>query len=136
MKRTELLKVVVDTSSWLSNWEPVLDFALIGSAVYHDDPKDVDFLVLAKGDDFREDARWSFGPGWDLCAGQYDEQDDKWGALRKGDVNLIVTVDPEWFKGAKLANEVCALLKLQDKADRVAVYRVVRDGMSAEAARQ
>lgn len=157
------VKEVLETTRMLQTHELVLDFALVGSALYHPDPKDLDFLVLVKGDGFftgpphlnkmpigesldallngevaehqRPAApRWAFGPEWQLCGGEYDDQDDKWGALRNGPVNLIVTVDPEWYANAKLANEVCCALKLMDKGDRIVVYRVIRDGDTADAA--
>jgi hypothetical protein len=79
-------------------------------------------------------ARYLFGDGWITCGGEYDDQDDKWGAIRKDNVNLIVTVDPAWYERAKLANEVCYALRLQDKGDRVVVYRVVRDGYDQQQA--
>jgi hypothetical protein len=40
-------------------------------------------------------------------------------------------VDPEWFKRFKLANEVCHTIKLMKKEDRIKVYRVIRDGVTA-----
>jgi hypothetical protein len=118
----------------LQEHERVLDFCLAGSAIYHPEPKDLDFLVLCVGENFPEHARWAFGSEFSLCSEDYDGQGIQWGALRNGPVNLIVTVDPEWYKRAKLANEVCAALKLLDKGDRIVTYRVIRDGHSAEQA--
>lgn len=112
----------------------VVDFCVAGSALYHPEPKDLDFLVLCEGDNFTTDARWAFGSEFALCGVEYDDQGTQWGALRAGEVNLIVTVDPEWYKRAKLANEVCAALKLLDKGDRIVTYRVIRDGYNAEEA--
>lgn len=126
----------------LTQHEEVIDFCVVGSAIYHPEPKDLDFLVLTKHASFiggttgdgNGAARWAFGEEWLTIGGRYDDQTDKWGSIRKDDVNLIVTVDPEWFKRAKLANEVCAALKLMDKGDRIVTYRVIRDGYSAEQA--
>lgn len=156
------VKEVLETTRMLHTHELVLDFALIGSALYHPEPKDLDFLVLVRGDSFftgpphpnkraideqapdlefalLDDAtskapRWAFGADWQLCGGEYDDQDDKWGAIRNGPVNLIVTVDPAWYARAQMANEVCHALRLMDKEDRIAVYHVIRDGYSADEA--
>lgn len=152
------LPQIIEGTKLLTGHPLVLDFELIGSACYHPEPKDIDFLVLVKDapppsdqplNDILEDtvldefapgqgflcgARWAFGPEWELCSGEYDDQDDKWGAIRKDNLNLIVTVDEGWFERAKLANEVCCALKLMDKGDRVVVYQVVRDGYTADEA--
>ncbi len=135
----KFLNDVIDMTGVLSQHPKVLKFKVAGSALYHPDPQDLDFLVLVNGNTFLGNAdsfaaRWMFGPEWEVCAGQYDDQTDKWGALRKGNVNLSVTVDPAWYERAVLANEVCHALKLMDKADRIVTYRVIRDGYNADEA--
>jgi hypothetical protein len=124
---------VFDTATMLARHKQVLAFDIVGSARYSDDAKDVDILVLADYPDFCG-ARWMFGNTWTLCAGKYDDQTDKWGTLRKGNANLIVTVDRGWYDRMKVASEVCAALKLMDKGDRIVVHRVVRDGYDADGA--
>jgi hypothetical protein len=138
-----LIQITVDACSMLSAIPAVQKFQMVGSACYHPEPKDVDFLVLVEGapgffGDIEDcdGAKFLFGSGWETCSGEYDDMDDKWGALRKGYVNLIVTIDPAWYERAKLANEVCCALKLMDKGDRIVAYRVIRDGYSAEVANQ
>jgi hypothetical protein len=125
------LKDTIETSAMLAAHAKVKKFQLVGSALYHPEPKDLDFLVLVDHKDFLMGARWAFGSEWDLC-GDYDLTGDLWGAIRKGNVNLILTVDAAWYDRAALANEVCHTLKLMDKADRMAVYRVIRDGRKAD----
>lgn len=113
-------------------------YRLVGSAVYCEDAKDVDILVLTQPEhtefigstDAPNPARWMFGSEWELCVGEYDDMDDKWGAIRKGPVNLIVTVDPDWFDRACTASDVCVALNLTRKRDRLLVWRIVRDGMN------
>jgi hypothetical protein len=137
----------VDTALMLSQHKRVLDYAIVGSARYLDEAKDLDFLVLAEGhafmaltnangdwDDDHQSVRWMFGSDWTLCGGEYDDQTDKWGAIRNGNVNLIVTVERDWYDRMKVASEVCTALKLADKGDRIVVHRVIRDGYSAEEA--
>jgi hypothetical protein len=123
-----------DTVIALTKLKFVLKFDLIGSVLIDpDNAKDLDFLVLADGPGFCE-VRHLFGNDWSLCAGKYDDQTDKWGTLRNGDVNLIVTTDDGWYQRAQLANTVCVALKLKDKGDRIVTYRVIRDGYSAAGA--
>lgn len=138
----KLSALTAETTRMLREHSDVKEFCIVGSALYHPEPEDLDFLVLVDRlrfipqdeDDDDTAARWMFGTDWHLCCGEYSDTDGTWGAVRNGDVNLIVTVDPEWYKRAKLANEVCHALKLMDKGDRIVVYRVVRDGYDAAAA--
>lgn len=134
MSPKELFETVRDTSMMLADHTDVVDFQLVGSACFDEEnAQDVDFLVLVGGSRFEEVGRWCFGSQWELCAGEYDvEEPGIWGALRKGNANLIVTIDRAWYERAALANEVCVALKLKDKGDRIVVYRVVRDGYDAE----
>lgn len=130
-----MLNLVVDGTTLLKKYKVVKKFQLVGSACYHPDPKDVDFLVLLDAKSFLTDGRWAFGADWHLNAGEYSDTDESWGSLRRGDLNLICTVDAEWYERAVVANEVCCALQLQDKGDRIVVYRVVRDKYNAEQAR-
>lgn len=126
------LQETIDTSAMLSSMKLVKKFAVVGSALIDEkSAADLDFLVLIDANSFLTDGRWAFGTDWHLCAGEYSDTDDSWGAIRKGVVNLIVTVDPEWYSRALTANEVCVALKIADKGDRIVVYRVIRDGYDA-----
>lgn len=141
MNHAEAWRVIDDASIMLRKHPDVLEHQLIGSILTDmDNAKDVDFLVLMrpKGEDeepLMVSERWAFGPEFELCVGEYDIEDDKWCAIRRGALNLIITRDPEWFEGAATANEVCVALDLKSKEDRVMVYRVVRDGYSASEAK-
>jgi predicted nucleotidyltransferase len=46
-------------------------------------------------------------------------------SMRKGDINLIVVHDYEWFIRALTAMELCRSLKLTDKQDRILLHDVV-----------
>lgn len=139
-----VLENVLQGTEYLSKCAAVKEFCLVGSAIYHPEPKDVDFLVYIEqtpDPDLGYDAlaaRFLLdGPYWYTLANEYDDQTGQWCALRSStfkDINLILTVDKGWYDRAKLANEVCHALKLMDKGDRVVVYRVVRDGDNAEMA--
>jgi hypothetical protein len=86
------------------------------------------------GSGFLGYGRWMFGSDWCLCGVEYSDQDDTWGAIRKGSINLIMTNDEGWYKRSVTASRVCEALKLTNKDDRIVVYRVVRDGYDAESA--
>lgn len=132
------LKDTIATSEWLTSLKMVKQFQIIGSSLIDPDTaNDLDFLVLADAKGFMEVQARINDMGfehWAIVPGQYADQNEDWGSLRSGDVNLIVTIDPEWYKRAALANELTVALKLTDKGDRIVAYRVIRDGYSAEAA--
>lgn len=130
-----LLREIVAASSEFAECKHIKEFDLVGSAVYHPEPKDIDFLVLIEDEDVLSAARYLPGmQSWTTKTGEYDDEDGKWGSFRAGNINVILTVDKGWYDRAKLANEVCHALKLMDKGDRIVVYRVIRDGYTAEQA--
>jgi hypothetical protein len=147
MNTKRFLKEAIQIATELTANKKVLKFDVVGSATFCEEANDLDIIVLADapgflcapdevdgGDYVSRCARWMFGCGWDVPATRYDGENDQWGTLRKGNVNLIVTISPKFYDGMKLASEVCTALKLKDKGDRVVVHRIVRDGFSAEAA--
>jgi hypothetical protein len=65
---------------------------------------------------------------------EYD--DDGFHCFRKGDVNVMLTDSVAWFEQFCTAAEVCRLLRLTSKADRVAVHLVIMNDSNAEDARE
>jgi hypothetical protein len=63
--------------------------------------------------------------------GNYDDKLGEWGAVRRGAINLIVTHSRTFYDGYLLATEVCKVLDLRDREQRVAVCEVVRDKKKA-----
>lgn len=120
----------------LKTMENVVDYALIGSASYlpEDTVDDIDFAVLLDGKT-RHAGEYTSAmatqDGWRLC-GEYDTDKGLWFAVRKGNLNFMVTHDRGFFDRYCAATEVCKYLKLQNKADRIAVCKIVRDGMTAD----
>lgn len=109
-------------------------FALIGSALYLPDAQDVDFAVLINPTLNAIDySSQMVRDGWGNC-GEYDGVGGIWAAVRRGNLNLMVTHDPEFYKGYLTAMEVCKVLGLRNKHERVAVCQIVRDGKTAEEA--
>lgn len=114
----------------------VVDSALIGSASYlpAEMVEDVDFAVLLDGTkrhagEYTNDM--AERDGWRLC-GEYDTDHGLWFAVRKGNHNFMVTHDRGFFDRYRTAMEVCKHLKLQSKADRIGVCKIVRDGFTAD----
>lgn len=58
----------------------------------------------------------------------YGGQDSTFGSWRKGDVNLIVTTDPDFAMRHRAATSVCKRLNLLHKPDRVSLFRAVLYG--------
>jgi hypothetical protein len=141
---------ILQTSIELADNPVVRTFKLVGTAAYPDDagvePKDVDFLVLCRGDnvgmgvlephDLEDYPRHAFGAGWDNGGSNaLDADGDQWGSIRRGDINLILTTDAEWYDRSVKASAVCVALQLTEKFDRIVAYRVVRDGFAPAHAR-
>ena len=110
----------------------VLGFALIGSASYLPEAGDVDFAVLIDPAINAVDyAAQMANDGWGNC-GEYDGVGGIWAAVRRENLNLMVTHDPKFFSDYKTAMEVCKALNLQHKQDRIAVCQIVRDGKKSD----
>lgn len=87
---------------------------------------DFDFLVEAPGVDVSgvlTAAEFS-REGGELYAGQANV----FTSWRRGDVNFIVTSDPEFARRHRAAGHVCKSLNLMVKADRVLVFQAVLYG--------
>lgn len=113
----------------------VKDFALIGSATYCANPHDVDFAVLIDPTENAVDYTTRMQhDGWGNC-GEYDGVGGIWAAVRRENLNLMVTHCPTFFDRYKVAMEVCKALRLEHKEDRIAVCQIVRDGKTADQVR-
>lgn len=118
----------------------VAEFSLIGSAMYlpAEACGDVDFAVLL-GDGANAVASITdliLNHGFQPCGEQYEAATPAWGAVRRENLNLIVTHDKAFYEGYRLAMEVCKALRLTDKQQRIAVCRVVRDRIPADTVRE
>lgn len=118
---------------------PPISATLIGSATYMDNPSDIDFAVLVGRSPgvtakLRHYVAALVGAGWQKC-GVYEREEGVWEALRHGDVNIMLTTDTGFHERYLTAMEVCKVLRLQRKAQRVAVCQIVRDGLTAERVR-
>ena len=97
---------------------------------------DVDYLVLVQ---YLWDAILVLkDTGWILCEGKegaYEDDNDysiTWYAVRRQNLNLILTADPGWYQRAVQATTICKRHNILDKDDRIIVFRWIRDGGDAE----
>lgn len=130
----DVLVAIAEAKEFLRTLPHIVDAAPIGSATYLPNPADVDVAVLVSCNAITFVASL-VDEGWRPCS-NYDTQTGQWAAIRHGSVNLMVTHDQAFFDGYKRATEVCKALHLTHKSDRIAVCRIVRDGMTAEESRQ
>lgn len=118
-------------------------YAHVGSSSYLDPSEchDVDLLVLvhkSKFEGFEQQALSEFPGYYPAEDAAYDLGSDtsKWLSLRKDKVNLIVTNDQDLYNKTVMANTVCAILKLEDKKDRIKVFAVVQHGLDIAGAQE
>lgn len=132
------LQATIDEGdAYLRTLPGVSAWRLIGSAQYLPEAQvnDVDFAVLLQP--ALDPARYATSleeTGWGKCS-EYDQTTGLWFAVRRGDLNLMLTSDPEFYEKYLRAMEVCQGLRLAEKAHRIVVCSIVRDGLSAAEAR-
>ena len=104
----------------------VLNVALFGSRAVGcaRENSDYDYLVLVE-------ERPTTRCGW-LERGFIPDADDPlygadFSSWRKGDINLVFTDNPDYFKVTLEASEFCKKYKVFDKADRCRVHESFRD---------
>lgn len=119
----------------------VLKYARVGSATYLNEANDVDFMVLI---DSTKNQSALNPPVMDYCqrltiigfswCDDYDRKEGEWQAMKMNHLNLIITDSTERFDKQIVATEVCKYLHLTKKHDRIAICRIVRDGLTSEQA--
>lgn len=101
-----------------AKWRPT------GSTVICDPPPDgtdVDFVVLEK-------TKLGLGLEWQ-CGTEYNnEYPPQFRSYRRGNVNLIVTGDEEFYNRFIAATHVAKRLNLLKKVDRIALFQAVLYG--------
>ena len=105
----------------------VLNVALFGSRAVGcaKENSDYDYLVLVK-------ERPCTNSGWyDIYGFRPDGGDPLYGedlsSWRKGNVNLVFTDDPDYYRVTLEASEFCKRYRVFDKADRCRVHEAFRD---------
>lgn len=101
----------------------------VGSAYVLGEGNDADYVALVTYLD--RTVEYLVARGWIL--GSSDTYPtDTFKSLRCGDYNVMVTADLATYEGYVLASEVCKVLQLKEKSDRIRVHRVIMDGENAE----
>lgn len=106
-----------------------LKTAVVGSTYILGTGKDFDLLVLVE--DLRGMCARILSRGFSPDS-EHAYDDAKFASFRKGRVNVLVTADPMFFDKFALAAEVCKVLKLTVREDRIKVHAVIRDGRAAD----
>lgn len=101
---------------------------LLGSALYLENPNDIDIGVLVE--DFSKFMQDRLVEGWE-STGDYSMSGTDWGSIHLGKINMIVMADPDRMERFHLAMQVCKYLNLTEKKDRIAVCQIVRDKVDA-----
>ncbi len=111
----------------------IQEYQMVGSTYTLGKGRDVDFAVLVDNQfHFQEQPDWLVGDWVREGADVYEG--NVFTSYRQGDINIIVMHDRDTYQKFLTAMEVCKMLKLQKRRERVLVCRIVRDGMSAEQA--
>lgn len=126
--KTPLEALIEQTLELVHKMDGVLHCELMGSAMYLENPNDIDIGVLVEL--FGDFMQARLEEGWESC-GDYSMSGSDWGSIRKGKINLIVMADPARMERFHAALQVCKYLELKDKKDRVAVCQIVRDKLEA-----
>lgn len=108
----------------------IREYQMIGSTYTLGQGRDIDFAVLVDDQSyFHKQPEWLVGD-WEREGADHYEG-NIFVSYRQGDINIIVMEDLDVYTRFMTAMEVCKVLKLQTRRERVLVCRIVRDGMDA-----
>ena len=101
---------------------------------------DIDFIVLVHDFENCDHNLHPLGYVVSSCATEegrdHYENDENYGltwyAFRRGEFNLIVTGDEDWYDNMVAATNVCKRRNVLDKEDRKAIFRFMRDGLDED----
>lgn len=123
---------IITAERLLRNWTCAEKYQLVGSAMYMQNPNDVDYLILLKPatDPNYIAKELEIRENWVISKIESPDS-PKFISIRNGNLNFLITTDREYYYGFVRAMEVCLALKLECKADRIKVCRIIRDGKMA-----
>lgn len=114
----------MQNKDWISY---VIDWFETGSRVVCDPPvMDTDYDVVALVDSLQKINELRDELGFDY--GGSLAHDAEYHSLRRGDLNLILTLDNRDFDMFKLATRVSKVLNVTDKKKRVLLFEAIRHG--------
>ena len=117
----------------------VIEIRRVGSRETCDPPPvgtDEDWLILLSPRPHRNVRQhaeaWFSARGWAVGGSQDEGASSRFVSLTSGDLNVLLTVDVEFFAGFMIGTSICKRLNLLDKADRIAVVRACRERSECE----
>lgn len=118
-----MVDALCKTKQLIGRW--IWAIAPVGSDYILGEGADVDVLVRVSNLSDALDALADSGFEPD---GTYIGTGVEFTSMRKEGLNIILTTHASFFDGFVTAAKVCRYLKIEDKADRVAIHRFLRDG--------
>lgn len=131
MNRQEATQLWYDIYNEIQAW-PILPRGteLIGSAMYADDPQDVDVMILVYDRVVYVEQCHAKG----FVGQKNPDYPGEWVSLKRDNINLLVTDDEEYWIRSRDAAWVCEGLKLKTRKERVIVHRIIVDCYSPQGA--
>lgn len=115
-----------------ANTQVILEYHITGSVAFNGQGNDLDVVCLV----YALPSPCSTNSGWVLCGEESYESRGMFVALRKGDVNLILCEDVEYYRAWATAKEVCTYLSkvygTNTRDVRVAIHKIIVDGFNAD----
>jgi len=134
IKKTDLNYMeIAEVVEGVRRYIKVHDHLLTGSVVFNGEGNDIDIVILSEHTSI---PHLMLPSEYELCGAESYDDIGMFVAVRKGDYNLIICNEREYYYGWVEARNLCvALGELYGnvpKAMRVAVHKVVVDGYDAE----
>lgn len=115
----------VETEDLIRKLDPV-EWMPVGSRVTCDPaPTDTDIDVLVRVKIRRPDAVAALGFDLDSSGKHYEPSEGQFNSWRRGNLNLIVTDDREFYDRFALATHLAKAFNLLEKRDRIALFQAV-----------
>lgn len=104
-----------------------LDFTPTGSReICNPPPTNTDYDIVCLTKTLRDAIDFLIPLGFELNSSQsyeIDEGEFDFDCFRMGEINLIVTSDPTFFKRWKFATKICKDANVMDKEDRIIIFQ-------------
>lgn len=111
--------------------------AWVGSSAVLGKGNDLDVCLLSTERTIHDAAPLLEAAGYVLSQDDdYELDEDTFACFRKGDVNVMLTDNENWFYAFVEATKVCQTLKIKKKWKRIAVHRLLMDLESPKVARR
>jgi hypothetical protein len=113
----------------LASYLGATDWQMVGSTYALGQGNDVDYLFLVK--DMSVACEFLNRKRWALDSKVYKEM-PQFLSFKAGRMNALITEDAHFFSDFIMAAEVCKVLRLEKREDRVKVHQILLYGATAE----